>query len=153
MFGLRRKKEKNNNHYSSIRLLYFNQPVDETVSVEINRGDKTFELLWGTNLYVMPMSRLSVSYYHDLYASLLAQGRQCFAGDWPIMQKLLLREQEYRGQKNALKNCDGLKIVCETKEGGSLLCVLTSEVFFCMTELYKALNSYVDEKKYTKVEI
>lgn len=153
MFGFRKRKEKKEHHYSEIRLLYFNRPVDEMVSLEINHEQNTLELLWGTELYVMPIARLEATYYHDIYASLLAQGNQCFSSDWPVMQNLLLREQEYRGQKNALKNRDGLKIVCQTKQGGELTCLLTSEVFLYMVDIYKDLNSCKDKREYTKIEL
>lgn len=153
MFGFLRKKDKKNHCYGQIRLLYFNQPVDETVSIEINHEQKTCELLWGTDLYVMPINRLSIFYYHDIFASLLVQGPQSFADAWPVMQNLLQREAEYRGQKNSLKNRDGLKIICQMKEGGRLICLLTSEVFFCMPELYKDLESCMDKRGYTKIEL
>lgn len=52
-----------------------------------------------------------------------------------------------------MKNCDGIKITYQTKENDTLTCLLTSEVFFCMTEIWQDLLACTDNKDYTKIEL
>lgn len=152
-FGKRKKGKKRIQKYSQIRLLYFNKPVDEDVSVAVNGENNTFELYWNGNFYVMALDRLSASYYRNIYTTFLAQGSEFFADHWQIMQNLLLREKELRERKGEIKNCDGIKITYQTKENDTLTCLITSEVFFCMTEMWQDLLACTDNKDYKKIEL
>ncbi len=154
MFGFRKKKKRQQKiPYHSIRLLYFNRPVDETVSMILDKENMTLELCWNAKIYVMSLDRLSACYYKDIYASLLAQGNQIFLDDWPVMKNLLSSEKAKREQENAVKNCDGIKIVYHTKEHGKLLCLITSEVLLYMIGIMRDLKDCIGNQDYQRIEL
>lgn len=153
MFGRKKRGKSSKILYNSIRLIYFGRPVDEQVSMAVNREDMTLELSWDGDIYVMALDRLEVSYYHDMYASLLAQGEGTFGDDWPAVHELLVREQELRSRKNEIKNRDGLKLTYRTKDGVRLVCVVTSEVLLYMSGIYEELNQCKGGSRPNRIEL
>lgn len=152
-FGKRKKTKKYMQQYNDLRLLYFNKPVDENIAAALDCEKRTFELYWNNTLYIMAWDRLSVSYYRDIYTTFLAQGREIFSDHWQVMQNLLLREKDKREQKGEIKNRDGIKITYQTKENGTLICLLTSEVFLSMVHLHQDLLACTDGKDFETVEL
>ena len=152
-FGKQKKTKKHVQQYNDLRLLYFNKPVDEYVSTALDCDKRTFELNWNNTLYIMAWDRLSVSYYRDIYTTFLAQGREIFSDHWQVMQNLLLREKEKREQKGEIKNRDRIKITYHTKENGTLICLLTSEVFLSMAHVHQDLLVCTGDKNFETVEL